>query len=155
ILLPDPDDGGWVDTLVLFKYDVVKLFFCPGTGRFRFRMGDFVLRRVSRPLALSLMFLERRRPAGWLNAPCEALRFARQAMRSGLSQATDHLFRNYRRRVLPADPGDYATWAVRFDTISGDELQALQERAELLGPEAPLISVLVPAYQTPVRWLRR
>lgn len=155
IPLPDPDLRGSVDTLVLFKYGVSQLHFCPGLGRFRFAMEAFSLTAVSRPQALFLMLFGRRRPAAWPSAVYATARFLSDAARSGLSRATVHLFQRYRQRVAPGDLGEYGNWVARFDTLSGDDLQALKQRAAGLAAEGPLISVLMPAYQTQERWLRR
>ena len=92
--------------------------------------------------------------AGRIHA-ARALRFIADALRGGVSQATDALYRDYRRRLLPEDLGDYAGWVARFDTLTAERMEELRVRAERLGPEAPLISILLPVYQTPERWLRR
>src|SRR3546814_5361684 len=52
IPLPDPDDTGWIRALVLFKYGVTSLRFCPVQAPARFRVEDFSLRRMSRSSAL-------------------------------------------------------------------------------------------------------
>src|SRR3546814_10628702 len=52
IALPDPDDTGLIRALVLFKYGVTSLRFCPVQAPTRFRVEDFSLRRVSRGYAL-------------------------------------------------------------------------------------------------------
>src|SRR3546814_6363458 len=46
IPLPDPDDTGWIRALVLFKYGVTSLRFCPVQAPARFRVEDFSLRRM-------------------------------------------------------------------------------------------------------------
>src|SRR3546814_10735221 len=55
IPLPDPDDTGWIRALVLFKYGVTSLRFCPVQAPARFRVEDFSLRRMSRSSALRRM----------------------------------------------------------------------------------------------------
>ncbi|WP_228062493.1 glycosyltransferase family 2 protein [Lysobacter sp. H23M47] len=81
--------------------------------------------------------------------------FVADALRGGISQATDGLYRGYRRRVAPTQLNDYAGWCARFDTIGAEDMDELRERVQRLGPDAPLISILLPLYQTPERWLRR
>jgi glycosyltransferase involved in cell wall biosynthesis len=80
--------------------------------------------------------------------------FGIAALRGGLSPATDALYRDYRRRLLPED-GDYAGWVARHDTITAELMENLRARAARLGESAPLVSILLPTYQTPERWLRR
>ncbi|WP_330970465.1 glycosyltransferase, partial [Lysobacter sp. A3-1-A15] len=46
-------------------------------------------------------------------------------------------------------------WANRFDALGEEQLDALQRRARELEADGPLISILLPVYQTPERWLRR
>ncbi|MDN5782973.1 MAG: glycosyltransferase, partial [Luteimonas sp.] len=153
ISLPDPGDGGRVRAIVLFKYDVESLRFCPVQGAARFELHGFSLRRVTRLAALWQMLGPTMRvPGGRL---ARAAAFAVRAARRGLSGATDGLYRDYRKRLLPEDAGDYPSWVSRFDTLGSAQMEALRARADRLGPDAPLISILVPTYCTPERWLRR
>src|SRR5690606_25709929 len=64
------------------------------------------------------------------------------------------LYRDYRRRLLPEE-GDYAGWIARHDTLTAERMEHLHVRAARLGDAGPLISILLPVYQTPERWLRR
>lgn len=153
IPLPDPDGDGYVRALVLFKYDVAGLRFCPAQGPARFRVDGFSLRRVSRQAALLQMLRRTSRVSGGFMR--RVVRFIAGAVRGGVSQATDALYRDYRHRLLAEDLGDYAGWVARFDTLTTARMQELRTRTERLGPDAPLISILLPLYQTPERWLRR
>ncbi len=61
-------------------------------------------------------------------------------------------------RVAPATPEhlrrDYSTWVRRFDTPTLAQTVGLRARIEALPPEQrPLISVLMPVYNTPEKWL--
>lgn len=153
ICLPDPVGDGVVRALVLFKHDVESLRFCPVQGATRFELGDFSLRRVTRPEALWQMLGPTvRTPGGRFP---RATAFVARALRRGISGATDGLYRDYRKRLLPEDAGDYPNWVARFDTLRARQMQELRGRVERLGPDAPLISILVPTYRTPERWLRR
>ncbi len=153
ISLPTPDVRGRIRVLVLFKYDVTSLQFCPTFGSARFQVNGFELRRISRLRALRYMLGPgagdgRAAPARWSG-------YLSDLATKGLSSATDALYRDYRRRILRGQPGDYASWAARFDTLTADVGADLKARASRLGPDAPLISVLLPVYQTPERWLRK
>lgn len=153
IPLPDCGNQGAIRSLVLFKHAVAGLRFCPTQGPSRFRMGDLSLRRASRLAALARMLgATRRMPGG---TALRTLRFAVAALRSGLSQATDALYRDYRRRLLPDNVGDYAGWVARFDSLTAERMDELHARAGRLGSDGPLVSILLPVYQTPERWLRR
>ena len=151
IPLPEPDRAGHISALVLFKYDVDSLRFCPVQVPARFRISNFRLRRVSRARALVRMLAPTSRvPGGVLRRVAD---FAGTVPRIGVSPATDAMYRDYRRRLLPEE-GDYAVWAARHDTLTSERLEGMRVRAENLGA-TPLISILLPTYQTPERWLRR
>lgn len=155
--LPDPDGGNRIRALVLFKYDLDSLAFSPASGQVRFRMDGFCLRRIDRGRALGHML----GIIGWSSGDSTAQVLARMGhffvnvIRSGVSRATDTLYRDYRRRFMPVEFSEYAGWCARFDTFSSGDVEKLRLRAENLGPGAPLISILVPVYQTPDHWLRR
>lgn len=153
VSLPAPDERGRIRALVLFKYDVTRLQFCPTFGSARFRIHGFSLRRISRLRALRYMLGPG--VGGNRVAPARWIRYLNDLARRGLSPATDALYRDYRRRVLRDQPGGYAGWAARFDTLTADIGADLLVRVDRLGLDAPLISVLLPVYQTPERWLRK
>lgn len=155
IALPDPVSNGAVQGLLLCKYDVTRLQFSPGRGPSRFRLGSFRLERVSRVRALLRMLRPvPGEPAAARNTLVRALRFAVASLR-GIPQATVALFDDYRRRLHPLTTGDYEAWVQRFDTLGDEHLAEMHARAARLGADSPLISVLLPVYQTPERWLRR
>ncbi|WP_063767972.1 glycosyltransferase family 2 protein [Verrucomicrobium sp. BvORR106] len=53
------------------------------------------------------------------------------------------------------DPGhDYATWVQHYDTIHPEDLAKLKREGDAL-VNGPVISVLLPVYNTPIRWLKR
>ena len=54
----------------------------------------------------------------------------------------------------PAPPRGYADWVRAYDTLSAADRMAIRQRLAAM-PARPLISVLVPVYATPERWLRR
>ncbi|MGV8931090.1 MAG: glycosyltransferase family 2 protein [Luteimonas sp.] len=153
IALPEADDEGQISALVLFKYDVTSLRFCPTHGASRFCIGNFSLRRVSRQEALWRMLCPTARAPGGFTL--RLVRFLTTVLHHGVSQATDALHREYRRRLLPEDSDTYVNWVARFDTLTAERMEDLRVRGERLGPDAPLISILLPVYQTPERWLRR
>lgn len=67
-----------------------------------------------------------------------------------------HIFLSHplgRDRQLHA-PGSYAHWVKEFDTLTPETIASLRQQAEALAT-APLISVLMPVYNTPERWLVR
>lgn len=154
ITLPDPDDEGRLRSLVLLKYETTSLQFGPGPGPARFRMQDFTLRRVSRLRALMSM-LAAQPGENLAVALARGIHFVRDVIGHGLSRATDRSFGDYKQRVLPGVSSEYESWVARHDTLTTERLEHLREQAAELGASAPLISILLPVYQTPEPWLRR
>jgi glycosyltransferase involved in cell wall biosynthesis len=153
IPLPEPGDDGRIQALILFKYDVTGFRFCPVQAPARFGISGFALSRISRASALRrLLGATARVPGGALR---RVAGFALAVLQAGVSSATDALYRDYRRRLLPEDGNDYANWVARHDTLTTERMEGLRERAERLGAGGPLVSILLPVYQTPERWLRR
>lgn len=157
IPLPDPDADRWVRALVLLKYDMARFQLSPGQGPMDFQAGSFRLQRISRGRALQAMLAPR---AGAAGDGARAMagrvsRFLAEAVRTGIAPATVALFADYRRRINPDSANDYERWAGRFDTLGEARMSELAQRARELGRSGPLISILVPVYQTPERWLRR
>jgi GT2 family glycosyltransferase len=157
IALPDPDDHGHMGALILFPGDVLSLDFCPGLCPPRFRMHDFRLRRVGRVDALRCMLLEKDRNGEqpWKAILQRGASFVRGVLSEGTRCATDRLYEDYRLRTLPPVVSDYALWTRKYDTFGESSLAALRRRARVLSESGPLISVLVPTYNTPEVWLRR
>jgi glycosyltransferase involved in cell wall biosynthesis len=156
ILLPAPGKGGLVKALILLKYDVTTLRFSPGRGSMEFRLHGFRLRRLARLRALGEMVLPMPDEKARLRGICtRGGTFLLDCMRSGISAATSSLFSGYRKRLCPRETDDYMDWVRRFDTLGDSMMLDLARRAERLGPDAPLISLLLPTYQTPERWLRK
>ncbi|QOW21677.1 glycosyltransferase family 2 protein [Novilysobacter avium] len=153
IALPTSGGNGRIRALVLFKHDVTALGFSMGRGPLRFRMGDFAVRRIARVRALRRMLESTADAPGGLAS--RSIRFIRQSLRDGVSRAADTLYRDYRRRVVPAGADSYDGWVARFDTLTAERMDELRCRAIAITPEGRLISILLPVYQTPERWLRR
>lgn len=155
--LPEPDSRGKVSTLVLFKYPVSDIRFCPSFVPAEFRIGEFQLKRLGRAGALWRMV--KPEPAegltGWFSVPVRMARFLLNAGRDGLSLASGELFRGYRRRINLPEASSYEEWYRRYDTLTEERIAMLRERSELLASTGPVISILLPTYQTPERWLRR
>ncbi|HVS51932.1 MAG TPA: glycosyltransferase [Opitutaceae bacterium] len=56
----------------------------------------------------------------------------------------------------PRDVRDYVAWAAEFSTMNPGKAAALRTRLAALQPDRrPLISVLMPVYNSPERWLER
>lgn len=149
LLLPDPDDKGRMATLLMFFEAVEVLEFHPTVCPARFRLREFVMRRVTRKRALRLMLGS---DSGCVR---RAWRWGREVMGRGLKRATDELYVGYRQRMRPQGVSDYEVWCRKYDTIGAPLLESFSRQAKELGERGPLISVLLPVYNTPEPWLRR
>src|SRR5262249_2202731 len=77
--------------------------------------------------------------------------FARAVMRlprSGLGE-----FKNAIARLFRADSASYAAWIQLFDGLSEEDRAAIRSDAAAL-PRRPKISIVIPVFDTPERYLR-
>ena len=155
IRLPDPGLDGEINALVLLKQDASALRFDPTTRLARFRVAEFGIAKVGRVSAMIRMLLALRHGSGHLDVArvTHAIaRFIRTASVHGVSTAASDLFALQPCPQMPG--GSYADWIRRYDTIGVLELESLKQRARKLASD-PLISLILPVYQTPEQWLRR
>jgi glycosyltransferase involved in cell wall biosynthesis len=156
VLLPDPDDEGWIERTILLKYPVARLRLDPTTRQARFVLHGFDIERIGRFAALRSMLRgdagDRASPSG--DPPARRwLQFLRAVLAAGPKAAVDALRASYDARLRPHQV-TYGDWVQRYDTLGRFELAGLRERARRIGA-GPLISILLPVYETPERWLRR
>lgn len=156
IPLGEPDSRGWIDVLLVLAQPTRALRFDPTMRRALFRLDGLRLERLCRFSAFVYMLS---RIAGYgvrghLRASVVALaRFAVDLPRNGMSYVTRELFERYKDRAVRSQTS-YANWVDRYDRFSRLELVSLRQRADAL-VDGPLISILIPVYQTPERWLRK
>jgi O-antigen biosynthesis protein len=156
VVLPEPDPDGALHSLVLFKHDVRDLRFDPTQRQARFALDGVELVRVSRLRALLHMLSSRRygdAVVDWRTAGSSILQFARVAARRGVSAAGASLFQEYTEHQRRGASG-YDAWVRRYDTITAADRQMLEVLAQRQ-QAGPLISVLLPVYETSEQWLRR
>ncbi len=155
LLLPGPDASGLIRAVVLLKRDVVQLRFDPSMREARFEFEKLQLLRMTRAAA-ALAMLDGMREEGWQGWQA-MLRAAREAasmlFAQGASRAGEVLYRHYWQALRP-DASSYESWVRMYDTFSPAGRAKLAARAATI-VDGPLISILVPVYQTPERWLRR
>lgn len=139
--------------LVKFEGDVRSLRFDPSTQPCAFSLGDLRLRKlgaIEAALRLAAPTLAQlwRSPRHWSMALGDAYKAWR---RGGVAEVEARLraLHEDRQRDL-----GYANWVARFDTLDADDLGHLAAAVERM-PRRPKISVVVPVYNTPERWLRR
>ncbi|TXK59855.1 glycosyltransferase family 2 protein [Alkalisalibacterium limincola] len=155
-LLPEPDEEGRIGCLLMFPYEVHELRLVPSVQRGRYRIQGLGLSRLGKGRALASMLLGLS-GKGWPDRPRWSVRASLgflSALRSqGLGPATTALYRAYREQFVAVDRG-YSAWVRYYDTLSGTDLQILAAQAEALAARGPLVSILLPVYDTPEAWLR-
>ena len=155
IRLPEPDGSGGIDALLVFKWDVQSLRFDPSIRRGRFAIHAFKLQRLPRAVALLRMIVS---PHGHdagsrlRQSARAAAAFVRTLRSDGLSAAAADLYE--RQAAVPRQHGNYAEWVRRYDAIAKSGVEMLRRRAARI-EDPPLISLLLPVFQTPEVWLRR
>lgn len=154
IRMPAPDSAGYIDMLFVLSRPTIGLRLDPSTRDVEFMVSDFELGRMSRCRALVFMLLQRNeaRKIHWRDSARLAKDFLRVACSSGISTAASHLLSQQPYAHQPSG-SDYADWVRRFDMVNEAKQDWMPRLAALSA--RPLISVLVPIYNTPERWLRR
>lgn len=120
-----------------------------------FMLDDILsLRRISAAEALLRLGVPatrrlRMRGAGWKSV----LRDACAAFRNGGRSALSGLHASAQGIAFPAT-GSYTKWIAAYDSLNDTARARYREDIAAL-PARPLISILLPVYNTPERWLRR
>ncbi|QGZ60798.1 glycosyltransferase [Paraburkholderia acidisoli] len=130
--------------LIVLPPDVRSLRFDPTDRRdVRFRLNAVSVRNVGR---LGLVregyaaLAPAQRAEVWRALLRGRLRLAKTLVRSGI--------------VGKYDMGEYRAWVEAYDTLTPDDLARLRELGDAL-PNTPLISVVMPVYNTRPRYLRK
>lgn len=155
IALPDADEAGWTRALVRLAYDTRSLRFDPTSSGAEFDLHDCRLWRMSRPQALWRLL---RRESGegrvdWMGTGAAFKEFLRDAGSSGLRSAVQQRYERLQLRYRSMQP-DYPRWVAKYDSPTEADMAMLGARAGAM-PDGPLVSILLPVYRPPEKWLRR
>ncbi|MBP2294389.1 glycosyltransferase [Azospirillum rugosum] len=132
------DTIGEVNQLALLPPKTLALRFDPATRPMSFEIADFTIREIGRTHLL--LDYARRNPRRLL---AHLVRHGWQATKQQVAQD-----------LLPGDrAADYETWVRLYDTLDPEELAAIRADAARLA-RRPLISVVMPVYNTPEAYLR-
>jgi GT2 family glycosyltransferase len=148
---------GHVRTIVRFDHDVRSLRFDPSTAPCSFELASLSLRPLGK-LRAALGMLSRLMARLWRDR--SLLPFvARDALASlrkgGLREFGDWLYLMHEERARSGVVSlDYSAWIERFDRLSDADVQQASQRL-LKFASKPLISIIVPVYNTPEVYLRR
>jgi Predicted glycosyltransferases len=132
------DTTGEVRQLALLPPKTLALRFDPATRPMSFEIADFTIREIGRGNLL--------------------LDYARRNPRRLLAHLVRHGWQATKQQVvqdlLPSSrAADYETWVRLYDTLDPEELSAIRAGVARL-VRHPLISVVMPVYNTPERYLR-
>ncbi|RYZ42900.1 MAG: glycosyltransferase [Myxococcaceae bacterium] len=147
------DAHGHVRALVRLPRDVLALRLGPVSRATRFRLTDVRAVRVGRteaalrttlPLALRLVREPQRIP--------QVARRYLGALRTGGLQGVDGVLGQKSQGSLSLE--SYDDWVARYDTLTDADRESLRRAVDALSWK-PLVSVVMPTYDTPEVWLRR
>ncbi len=156
ISLPEYNEQGRLDVLILLKEDAHALRFDPSASAVAFRAKRFEMRRVGRIRAAMIMAktVANARSdkkvffayAHQLSAMCK------NAVAYRLRSAGDIAYKEYAAVVFTNDR-DYQAWIRTHDLPQQASSDAMRARENALQIK-PKLSILVPVYNTKERWLR-
>ena len=151
IELPEPRDGR-ITTVVNLLAVVSRLRFDPLDRPGRFRLGRLVIREMGRPemgvrLVGARLFDLLRAP----RAIPTALGTVAALLRTG---GVQELKNRLVGKTKAEEAVRYGDWVERFDTLTESDRVAIGRAVDRL-PRRPLLSVIMPVYNTPRRWLER
>lgn len=143
------------DLLVRFAAPVTALRFDPSVAPMEFSAPPMRLRKVGRKEALKRLVRGSLAHAG---SPVEKAglfgRIFLSLITRGLRGMADRLYASYSTRVASVSFSDYEVWQEFYDSMDEDRLAAARQGVARLDVR-PLVSIIVPTYNTPEPWLRR
>jgi O-antigen biosynthesis protein len=158
IPLPQPDPEGRISALVLISRQLRALRFDPSIRPATFEVGAATFRRITRARALWELLRGAERTTGgsdgpWPRTLVNLMHFVDGVRRQGLSASADELVHRYYGASRHAS-GGYLLWLDHFDPLKGSGLERARAQA-VQNIDGPLISVVLPVYNTPLSLLRR
>jgi glycosyltransferase involved in cell wall biosynthesis len=154
---PTVQGGQPLRTVVRFDHEVVSLRFDPSTAPCSFTIRRATLAPMGTVTAAGHMLARLWKRLGrdrslWPFAAREALDSFRDG---GLRGFGDWLYLMHEERARGGVVSlDYTAWIERFDRLSDADVALVRQRCARLARQ-PLVSVLVPVYNTPEAYLRR
>lgn len=153
IMLGAPDEHGRIQTVICLWRDAGMLRFDPSIEKVALEFGWVSVARLSRAAALREML------AAIDGVPHDSFRALRATIRAAfsslrarsLSRLGSETYAAYVSRIKSTFEG-YERWVAAFDRPLDGDTQ--RERIEALS-RRPLISILMPTYETPEKWLRK
>jgi len=148
--IPLQINDGWIDQVIMLPHQVFQLRFDPSVMPAEFIIDDADFCRLTRAGALLHLVkkINSYESYGWMALLRMLGGFLSTSYKHGIRQSADKIYRKYKR---VCDKGkatfDYSDWIELCRT------DAVSKKAEVMDGD-PLISVLLPVYNTPLKWLR-
>ena len=140
-----------ISGLIRFEHDVSGIRFDPSDKACEFVLGNISLRRVSKFRAGRILYknlvARNERPLVLIRGGLAQLR------RGGFRQAGNWLYNRFIRQG-EAEIRNYEDWIKKYDVVSAEDLQ-LARMDSMAMVLQPLISIVMPVFNTPPRLLRR
>ncbi|EIM02481.1 glycosyltransferase family 2 protein [Rhodanobacter denitrificans] len=137
--------------LVCMFHPVRGLRFDPSTEPCEFVLGSLVVRRLDKMRAFRHMAGRLRQKGSSRLAVASG--FSTRLLFGGPRAAGGWLYECYVGASAKGN-GDYTSWVERYDRLGATDHAAIKERIGKLAGQ-PLISLVLPVYNTPEKWLRR
>ncbi len=146
---------GLCSGIVLFKQQVRSLRFDPAVSVCRFRVGAFKIGKVDKRTAGEAMLgALLRRDVSWAHKCLTFSRMVWGVLRGGGREFARRLYDAYAQRPEGSARVPYQTWIDLYDAASPERTRAESEEAATLA-DGPLLSIILPVYNTPEKWLRK
>lgn len=143
------------EVVVRFSTPLTGLRFDPSVAPMDFELSELSLRQINRPEAMHRLMSGL---FGRADTTAERLRIATRTalnlLRYGVRGMAERLFLNYSQRLLAGSFSDYEVWQEFYDNRDEEWREHAHTMLANL-QSAPLVSILVPTYNTPDAWLRR
>ncbi|MHB1271859.1 MAG: glycosyltransferase family 2 protein [Rhodanobacter sp.] len=146
----DPE-GSQMLAVACFHANLSRLRFDPSITSCDFSLDEFSLTRISRVHAARLI-LRGLRETSRVSRASLAHMVLKALFREGPGAFGDWLYGSYLQRGKGS--GGYTDWVDLFDHLRDDERERLSAYVASL-PSQPTISIVMPVYNTPEKWLRR
>ena len=143
------------ELVVRFIAPVTALRFDPTVTPAEFSTSVLTLRRLGRKEAMSRMMnaVLDAQPT-WAAKARVCGQLFLDICRGGLRRMGDRLYTTYSLRAAAVTFSDYEVWQEFYDVMDEGRLEKARAQLEALEVR-PLVSVIVPTYNTPEAWLRR
>ena len=153
--LPLSAEDGGIDAVVLLHSKAQIIRFDPTDRAGAFELRDLSMERCSRAWAFWAMLraiADASHLPRWRVITGAVGRFCIKSLSGGMRAGANYLRLRY--ELALANDDEYRDWVRQYDTHDASSLRKLAERVARL-PSRPLISVLLPTYNSPEKWLRR